>query len=163
MYCEEGNGVFCIDVIILIVETSCLDPPSTYLLSFPQVVYLIINLSTFYCLFLNLNYGAFPLLFLLSLSLFLPPFLSPFSPLPLSLFPFSSLSLYLIPSPPPSSLSSLFLSGLLVSKHCGVLGLAALVQACPYTIPEWLPGVVDELSSHLHDPAPIPVSVYVCV
>ena len=104
MYCEEGNGVFCIDVIILIVETSCLDPPSTYLLSFPQVVYLIINLSTFYCLFLNLNYGASPLLFLLSLSLFLPPFLSPFSPLPLSLFPFSSLSLYLIPSPPLLSL-----------------------------------------------------------
>ena len=84
MYCEEGNGVFCIDVIILIIETSCLDPPSTYLLSFPQVVYLIINLSTFYCLFLNLNYGAFPLLFLLSLSLFLPPSLPP--PLSFSLF-----------------------------------------------------------------------------
>ncbi|XP_019858537.1 PREDICTED: proteasome activator complex subunit 4 [Amphimedon queenslandica] len=48
--------------------------------------------------------------------------------------------------------------GLLVDKHCGVLGLAALVQACPYTIPDWLPDIVDELSSHLHDPAPIPVS-----
>lgn len=49
--------------------------------------------------------------------------------------------------------------GLLVSKHCGVLGLAALVQACPYTIPDWLPDVVDELSAHLHDPAPIPSTV----
>ena len=47
----------------------------------------------------------------------------------------------------------------LVRHHCGVLGLAALVQSCPYTVPDWLPAVLDELTLHLNDPAPIPVSV----
>ena len=46
-------------------------------------------------------------------------------------------------------------AGHLVRRHCGVLGLAALVEACPYTVPDWLPDTVDELSTHLHDPAPI--------
>ena len=54
-----------------------------------------------------------------------------------------------------------FFVGHLVRRHCGVLGLAALVQACPYTVPDWLPEVVDELSTHLHDPAPIPVSILI--
>lgn len=49
--------------------------------------------------------------------------------------------------------------GHLVRRHCGVLGLAALVEACPYTVPDWLPDIVDELSTHLHDPAPIPSTV----
>lgn len=48
-------------------------------------------------------------------------------------------------------------AGLLVVRHSGVLGLAALVEACPYSVPEWLPEVVDELALHLHDPAPIQV------
>jgi len=48
-------------------------------------------------------------------------------------------------------------TGLLVVRHSGVLGLAALVEACPYSVPEWLPEVVDELALHLHDPAPIQV------
>ena len=47
----------------------------------------------------------------------------------------------------------------LVRHHCGVLGLAALVQSCPDTVPDWLPAVLDELTLHLNDPAPIPVSV----
>ena len=46
----------------------------------------------------------------------------------------------------------------LVKRHSGVLGLAALVEACPYSVPMWLPDVVDELALHLHDPAPIQVT-----
>ncbi len=49
-------------------------------------------------------------------------------------------------------------SGHLVLRHSGVLGLAALVEAYPYTIPDWLPEVVDELSGHVNDPAPINVN-----
>lgn len=48
-------------------------------------------------------------------------------------------------------------TGLIVKKHSGVLGLAALVEACPYTVPKWLPDVLDEIASHLHDPIPIQV------
>ena len=47
--------------------------------------------------------------------------------------------------------------GQLVKRHAGVLGLAALVEACPYTVPEWLPSVLDHISDHLRDPAPIQV------
>lgn len=47
---------------------------------------------------------------------------------------------------------------LLVKRHSGVLGLAALIEACPYSVPAWLPEVVDELASHLNDPAPIQVN-----
>jgi len=48
-------------------------------------------------------------------------------------------------------------AGLLVRRHSGVLGLAALVEACPYSVPDWLPEVLDEMALHLHDPAPIQV------
>ena len=47
--------------------------------------------------------------------------------------------------------------GQLVKRHAGVLGLAALVEACPYTVPKWLPSVLDHISDHLRDPAPIQV------
>ncbi len=47
----------------------------------------------------------------------------------------------------------------LMKRHCGVLGLAALVEAYPYSVPMWLPEVMDELAVHLHDPAPIAVSL----
>jgi len=47
--------------------------------------------------------------------------------------------------------------GQLVKRHAGVLGLAALIEACPYTVPEWLPSVLDHISDHLRDPAPIQV------
>lgn len=46
----------------------------------------------------------------------------------------------------------------LVKRHSGVLGLGALVEACPYSVPMWLPEVVDELALHVHDPAPIQVT-----
>lgn len=49
-------------------------------------------------------------------------------------------------------------TGALTRRHSGVLGLAALVEACPYSVPEWLPDVLDEIAVHLHDPAPIEVS-----
>ena len=47
----------------------------------------------------------------------------------------------------------------LLKRHCGVLGLAALVEACPYSVPDWLPEVIDEVAQHLHDPMPIQVCV----
>lgn len=47
----------------------------------------------------------------------------------------------------------------LVRRHSGVLGLAALVEACPYSVPEWLPDVITEIASHNHDPAPIQVLI----
>ena len=40
-----------------------------------------------------------------------------------------------------------------------MLGLAALVEACPYSVPEWLPEVLVEVASHNHDPAPIQVHI----
>ena len=48
-------------------------------------------------------------------------------------------------------------TGQLVKRHAGVLGLAALIGACPYTVPEWLPDVLDHITNHLRDPAPIQV------
>ncbi len=53
-----------------------------------------------------------------------------------------------------------FSAGLLLKRHFGVLGLAALVEACPYSVPEWLPEVLDEIAVHIHDPAPIQVCVH---
>ena len=47
--------------------------------------------------------------------------------------------------------------GALMRRHSGVLGLAALVEACPYSVPEWLPDILDEMAVHLQDPAPIHV------
>ncbi len=47
-----------------------------------------------------------------------------------------------------------------MKRHCGVLGLAALVEAYPYSVPMWLPEVIDELAMHLHDPAPIAVRLF---
>ena len=46
---------------------------------------------------------------------------------------------------------------LLVKRHSGVLGLAALIGACPYTVPDWLPDVIAEMALHQHDPAPLQV------
>ena len=52
----------------------------------------------------------------------------------------------------------LLFAELLVKRHYGVLGLSALVEACPYSVPEWLPEVIEHVASHNHDPAPIRVS-----
>ena len=48
-------------------------------------------------------------------------------------------------------------AALLVKRHSGVLGLAALIGACPYTVPDWLPEVIAEMAMHQHDPAPLQV------
>ena len=45
----------------------------------------------------------------------------------------------------------------LVTKHSGVLGLCAFVNAFPYDVPEFVPDILMVLSDHLHDPQPIPV------
>lgn len=45
-----------------------------------------------------------------------------------------------------------------MKRHYGVLGLSALIEACPYSVPEWLPEVIEHVASHNHDPAPIRVS-----
>ena len=52
----------------------------------------------------------------------------------------------------------LLFAELLVKRHYGVLGLSALIEACPYSVPEWLPEVIEHVASHNHDPAPIRVS-----
>jgi len=39
-------------------------------------------------------------------------------------------------------------------RHAGVLGLAALVKTCPYTIPKWLPTVLELVGLHISDANP---------
>ena len=46
-----------------------------------------------------------------------------------------------------------------VSKHSGILGLCAFVNAFPYDVPEFVPDILMVLSDHLHDPQPIPVII----
>lgn len=46
-----------------------------------------------------------------------------------------------------------------VSKHSGILGLCAFVNAFPYDVPEFVPDILMVLSDHLHDPQPIPVTI----
>jgi len=46
-----------------------------------------------------------------------------------------------------------------ISKHSGVLGLCAFVNAFPYDVPEFVPDILMVLSDHLHDPQPIPVTI----
>lgn len=46
-----------------------------------------------------------------------------------------------------------------VTRHASVLGLSALVQAFPYTVPEWVPGVFVILAKCIGDPAPICTTV----
>lgn len=43
----------------------------------------------------------------------------------------------------------------MMEKHSGVLGLCALIGACPYDIPEWLPDVLATVAQHSSDPNPI--------
>ncbi len=47
----------------------------------------------------------------------------------------------------------------LIERQYGVLGLAALIEAFPYSVPLWLPDIVSNLITHLQDPAPIAVSM----
>lgn len=45
-------------------------------------------------------------------------------------------------------------------RHAGVLGLSAFISSHPYDVPDFLPSVFSELSPHLNDPQPIPVSCF---
>eukprot|EP00842_Homolaphlyctis_polyrhiza_P003592 jgi/Hompol1/4233/HPOL_001181-RA len=49
----------------------------------------------------------------------------------------------------------------LVKRHASVLGLAAIVQAFPYTVPKWMPAVLVSIANCTSDPEPIRVSVCV--
>lgn len=49
------------------------------------------------------------------------------------------------------------------TRHAGVLGMCAFVQAHPYDVPTYVPPIFECLSSHLNDPEPIPVSPPRCI
>lgn len=44
-------------------------------------------------------------------------------------------------------------------RHAAIIGMCAYVQAHPYDIPKYLPPIFEDLSPHMNDPEPIPVSV----
>lgn len=48
----------------------------------------------------------------------------------------------------------------IVIRHSGVLCLCACVDAYPYSVPDYLPGILTLLSDHLTDPQPISVSTH---
>jgi len=41
------------------------------------------------------------------------------------------------------------------TRHAAVLGLIALIRAYPFTVPEWMPPLIDYLSKYATDPSPI--------
>lgn len=41
------------------------------------------------------------------------------------------------------------------TRHAAVLGLIALTRAYPFTVPEWMPPLIDHLSKYATDPSPI--------
>uniref|UniRef100_A0A3Q0QYT3 Uncharacterized protein n=1 Tax=Amphilophus citrinellus TaxID=61819 RepID=A0A3Q0QYT3_AMPCI len=47
----------------------------------------------------------------------------------------------------------------LVRRHAGVLGLSACILSSPYDVPDWMPQILMDLSSHLNDPQPIEMTV----
>ena len=47
----------------------------------------------------------------------------------------------------------------LATYHSGILGLCSIVEAHPYDIPKYLPGLLMDLAKHLHDPQPIPKTI----
>jgi proteasome activator subunit 4 len=47
----------------------------------------------------------------------------------------------------------------LVRRHAGVIGLSACILAYPYSVPEFVPQLLIDLSRHLQDPQPIQVTV----
>lgn len=46
-----------------------------------------------------------------------------------------------------------------VVRHSGILCLCACVEAYPYTVPDYLPGILTLLSDHLTDPYPISTTI----
>lgn len=47
-----------------------------------------------------------------------------------------------------------------IKRHCGVLGLCAFIDAYPYEVPDFIPGVFSALGDHLNDPPPISVRIH---
>ena len=47
----------------------------------------------------------------------------------------------------------------MVSRHAGVLGLCAFVNAFPYDVPETVPDILMFLSGYIHEEQPVSVSV----
>jgi len=45
----------------------------------------------------------------------------------------------------------------LITRHGGILGVCAIVNASPYDVPDYLPGLVEHLCHFTNDPAPIKV------
>jgi len=43
--------------------------------------------------------------------------------------------------------------------HSGILGLCAFVEAFPYDVPPFMPPILMELSTHLNDPQPTPLTI----
>lgn len=51
--------------------------------------------------------------------------------------------------------------GLLIKRHSGVLGLTALVESCPYTVPAWVPEVLHELAQQMNEEMTIRVRLVI--
>ncbi|CAB4058930.1 PSME4 [Lepeophtheirus salmonis] len=47
----------------------------------------------------------------------------------------------------------------LAEFHSGILGLCSFVEAYPYEVPEFVPDILIELETHLHDPTPVPKTI----
>lgn len=60
---------------------------------------------------------------------------------------------------PQNSMQVILDSGDVVIRHAGILGLCSVVNAFPYEVPSFLPRLLLLLSSHLNDPAPIPMTI----
>jgi len=49
--------------------------------------------------------------------------------------------------------------GRALKHHSGILGMCAFVEAFPYDVPKFVPPILMELSTHLNDPQPIPMTI----
>jgi len=49
--------------------------------------------------------------------------------------------------------------GRALQHHSGILGMCAFVEAFPYDVPKFVPPILMELSTHLNDPQPIPMTI----
>jgi len=43
----------------------------------------------------------------------------------------------------------------IAKRHGAVLGLIAIAESCPYSLPKWLPSIMEEIASHRNAPNPI--------
>jgi len=50
-----------------------------------------------------------------------------------------------------------------ITHHAGIIGLCAFVEAFPYDVPDFVPPVLMELSTHLNDSQPIPTTIKKCL